>query len=88
MTSGLDCLQLKINYSVHQDLNVKGNNERSWDYTNQAAAAPPPLVPPAYAMQNGMGGHYVPPLPQHTGVNDNGEIIVTGGSTRMPQGNP
>ena len=27
------CLQLKIAYSVHRDLNVKGNNERSRDYT-------------------------------------------------------
>ncbi len=26
-------MQLKIAYSVHRDLNVKGNNERSRDYT-------------------------------------------------------
>ena len=26
-------LQLKIAYSVHRDLNVKANNDKSWDYT-------------------------------------------------------
>ena len=25
-------MQLKIAYSVHQDLNVKANNDKSWDY--------------------------------------------------------
>jgi len=38
-------LQLKIAYSVHRDLNVKANNDKSWDYgggTPGAAAGPGP----------------------------------------------
>ena len=36
-------VQLKIAYSVHRDLNVKANNDKSWDYggaTPGAAAGP------------------------------------------------
>lgn len=55
-------LQLKISFSVHRDLNVKGNNDKSMDYTlPQQAAAPAPL---AYPPQ-GLGGPPVggpPPL--------------------------
>ncbi len=40
-------LQLKIAYSVHRDLNVKANNDKSWDYGGGgavpgAAAGPGP----------------------------------------------
>ena len=38
-------LQLKIAYSVHRDLNVKANNDKSWDYgggTPGASAGPGP----------------------------------------------
>jgi hypothetical protein len=52
-------MQLKISYSIHRNLNVKGNNDRSWDYTLQVGAPQPALAPadPAYGqgppMQNG-----------------------------------
>ena len=44
-------LQLKISFSVHRDLNVKGQNDKSMDYTlaQQPAGAPPMAFPPAPA---------------------------------------
>ena len=44
-------MQLKITYSRHKDLNVKGNNERSFDYT-QAATAQPGSAQPSYGAAN------------------------------------
>ncbi|KAK9828852.1 hypothetical protein WJX72_002413 [[Myrmecia] bisecta] len=44
--------RLKISYSVHRDLNVKNNHERSWDYTS----APGPGAPFGYPAQTGMMG--------------------------------
>lgn len=31
-------MQLKLTYSRHKDLNVRMNNERSWDYTGGTGA--------------------------------------------------
>jgi hypothetical protein len=79
--------QLKISYSVHRDLNVKGNNERSFDFTTASPAgyAPPPLMPPSYGVGNGIQQQYgVPPgsvvaqAQQQGAVAENGDIIVTG----------
>ena len=44
-------MQLKITYSRHKDLNVKGNNDRGMDYTTTAGAVAPPLAAsaPAYS---------------------------------------
>lgn len=39
-------VQLKISFSVHRDLNVKGQNDKSMDYTI-AAGAPALAYPPA-----------------------------------------
>eukprot|EP00884_Botryococcus_braunii_P007834 jgi/Botrbrau1/17051/Bobra.0258s0001.3 len=52
--------RLKISYSVHRDLNVKGNNERSWDFTNSSNLTyhPPPLMPPSYGVGNGVQQQY------------------------------
>ena len=44
-------VQLKITYSRHKDLNVKGNNERSFDYT-QASTAQPGSAHPSYGAAN------------------------------------
>ena len=38
-------LQLKISYSVHQNLNVKANNDRSFDFTLPAGQQPD-MTPP------------------------------------------
>lgn len=38
----LDSLQLKITYSRHKDLNVKGNNDKSMDYTGGLLGTPGP----------------------------------------------
>lgn len=40
--------QLKISFSVHRDLNVKGQNDKSMDYTlaQQPVGAPPMAFPP------------------------------------------
>lgn len=83
---GVPVMQLKITYSVHRDLNVKGNNERGWDYTvGHLGYAPPPLTPPAYGMANGVQQQYgVPPgsvvaqAQQQGAVGENGDVIVTG----------
>ncbi len=48
----LSCeMQLKISFSVHRDLNVKGQNDKSMDYTlaQQAVGAPPMAFPPGPA---------------------------------------
>lgn len=37
-------LQLKITYSRHRDLNVKGNNDKSADYTGGILGTPSPQV--------------------------------------------
>lgn len=62
-------VQLKITYSRHRDLNVKGNNDKSADYTGgllgapgQNGAAPATAVIPASAYQGAgsdllMGGY-------------------------------
>ncbi len=44
-------MQLKISFSVHRDLNVKGQNDKSMDYTlaQQAVGAPPMAFPPGPA---------------------------------------
>ena len=46
---GVCALQLKISYSVHQNLNVKANNDRSFDFTlpagQQPGMAPPQAGP-------------------------------------------
>ena len=44
-------VQLKLAYSRHKDLNVKGNNDRSFDYT-QAATAQPGAAQPSYGAAN------------------------------------
>lgn len=43
--------RLKISFSVHRDLNVKGQNDKSMDYTlaQQAVGAPPMAFPPGPA---------------------------------------
>ncbi|CAK0779747.1 hypothetical protein CVIRNUC_004841 [Coccomyxa viridis] len=46
------CNKLKISYSVHQNLNVKANNDRSFDFTLPAGQQPGAL-PPQAAPQNG-----------------------------------
>lgn len=38
-------LQLKISFSVHRDLNVKGNNDKSMDYTMPQQPAVPAALP-------------------------------------------
>ena len=38
-------LQLKISFSHHRDLNVKANNDRSWDYTGGVLVQQPAPVP-------------------------------------------
>ena len=46
MTCLVCWVQLKISFSVHRDLNVKGQNDKSMDYTI-AAGAPALAYPPA-----------------------------------------
>ena len=43
--------QLKISYSVHQNLNVKANNDRSFDFTLPAGQQPGMAAPPQAAPQ-------------------------------------
>ena len=45
------CAQLKISYSVHQNLNVKANNDRSFDFTLPAGQQPGQGPPPQAAPQ-------------------------------------
>ena len=72
----LFCAQLKIAYSVHRDLNVKGNNERSRDYTlpepgtSYAGAAMQPGS--AYAGNGFMGGADGAPATNGTNLNITG----------------
>ena len=48
--------QLKLSYSVHRELNVKTNTDRSWDYTAPAHA--PAHAPDMHASHdNGMHGY-------------------------------
>ena len=47
-------MQLKISYSVHQNLNVKANNDRSFDFTLPAGQQPGMAPPPQAAPQVGL----------------------------------
>lgn len=53
-------MQLKISFSVHRDLNVKGQNDKSMDYTI-AAGAPAVAYPPAPGAPGVAPGGAVPP---------------------------
>ena len=71
-------MQLKIAYSVHRDLNVKGNNERSRDYTLPepgASFAGASMQPGGYAGNGFMGGADGMSAPSGTNLH------ITGGST-------
>jgi hypothetical protein len=70
---------LKISYSVHRDLNVRANNERSWDYTAGAGAGPTPAAPAA----NGAAGDAYS-APSH----DAHDVVVTGAPGRQSSNGP
>ena len=60
-------LQLKLGYSIHHDLSVRSNGERSWDYTTPSTGrqpgAPMSLAPPP-GFGPGPQGGYGGPRPQ------------------------
>ena len=49
-------LQLKIAYSVHRDLNVKANNDKSWDYGGATPGGPAGPGPPTNGYNPSAGG--------------------------------
>ena len=69
-------LQLKLGYSIHRELSVRCNGERSWDYTTPSTGrqpgapmslAPPPGFGPGPGPQGNFGtpqGGYGGPRPQ------------------------
>lgn len=68
-------LQLKITYSRHRDLNVKGNNERGMDYTAGAGGAPPALAPSGQPFAGSAGP--ATPASSYQGVGS--ELLMGGG---------
>ena len=75
-------MQLKIAYSVHRDLNVKGNNERSRDYTLPepgSSFAGAPMQPGGYAGNGFMGGVDGMSVPSGTNLHITG-ASASGGS--------
>ncbi|KAK9864277.1 hypothetical protein WJX84_009138 [Apatococcus fuscideae] len=73
--------RLKIAYSVHRDLNVKGNNERSRDYTLPepgTSFAGTPMQPGGYAGNGFMGGADGMSVPAGTNLHITGEWPIDG----------
>ena len=49
-------MQLKIAYSVHRDLKVKANNDKSWDYGGATPGAAAEAGPPTNGYNPSAGG--------------------------------
>ena len=56
LLKGVAVLQLKIAYSVHRDLNVKANNDKSWDYGGATPGAVAGPGPPTNGYNPSAGG--------------------------------
>lgn len=78
----LTCLlQLKITYSRHKDLNVKGNNERGMDYTGGAGGAPPSLAATGQPYASSHGAN----IPASSYQGAGAELLMGGGGGPVAQ---
>ena len=77
-------MQLKITYSRHKDLNVKGNNERGMDYTAGAPGAPASVASSGQPFPSTQGANI--PASSYQGLG--ADLLMGGGGGPVGQQEP